>query len=72
MEIKTEVKTIRLQQYCDDCKYEEMVCTRVLLSYPEQYVHQCPKCKREKTLSKRYPCIEYEATDYDTSYDPGS
>lgn len=72
MEIRTEVKPIRVQKFCDDCKDVQMVCTRVLVSYPEQYVHECPKCKKENWFSKRYPTIEYEATDYDTSYDPGS
>lgn len=57
---ETEVKTIKVRQYCDKCGGELIFTGEVLLSYPEKYVHKCEKCGHTEWFPKSYPCIEYK------------
>jgi ssDNA-binding Zn-finger/Zn-ribbon topoisomerase 1 len=59
MEKLIEVKAHKVVQICDECGEELVFTGEVLLSYPEKYVHKCPKCGNIHWFPKSYPCIEY-------------
>lgn len=57
-----KVTPINTVYVCDngECASVEVEFTgRILMSHPPQYVHQCPICKRQYNLTKKYPLIEY-------------
>lgn len=58
MEKETEVKTIEVYYECPNCNEVNMEFTGRTNS-PPKYIHQCPKCKYQKSLSKKYPYIKY-------------
>jgi hypothetical protein len=61
MEIKTEVKTYRVEMQCDRCKEGKMVPTRqVYLCSPPKYPHKCNSCEFLATYSKNYPYVSHE------------
>lgn len=58
-----EVKVYQDKLYCPVCEHEMIATGVVLLSYPAQYEHECPKCKKILITGKSYPCIRYEEVD---------
>lgn len=59
-ERKTEVKTFKLQLFCD-CGGEMLPTGMCLTSHPVQYPHECQVCKKtENIFRNRYPCLVYE------------
>ena len=63
---KVEVKTFAEKLYCDECG-EEMKLNEMSLvtnlTYPIQYIYQCPNCGHRETTSVQYPHIYYEIMD---------
>jgi len=60
MEKETEVKATEVHYECPNCIGTYMDFTgRVQLLSPPLYIHQCPKCSCQKSLSKEYPYIKY-------------
>lgn len=76
---RREVKTYKVELICDECgtpmQFTGKVRFRgtnstnvgdvVLTTYPEQYVHRCPKCGRTSCPDCAYPITEYEYIDED-------
>ena len=61
MEIKTNVKTYRVDYRCDQCKQENMVDTgKSIYVGGVMYEHQCPMCGFRKNLNCKYPKLVYE------------
>lgn len=63
---KVDVKTFMERLYCDEC-YEEMKLHEMglvtNLTYPMQYIYQCPNCGHRETTNIQYPQIYYETID---------
>ena len=52
---------IEVKLFCDYCGEEMEATGEVLLTYPPQYVHVCPKCNAKQNIrNKQYPYIKYE------------
>ena len=45
--------------YCDKCGTEMYFSGEVLLSYPPQFPHVCPKCGFMITTKEQYPKLKY-------------
>lgn len=60
MEKETELKTFRVQMFCD-CGGEMKPTGMVLCSNPPQYPHQCQLCYKRATYETTYPHLEYKA-----------
>lgn len=60
MEKHTEMKVIRVNKFCDECKDEELKHTgMVQMTNPVKYPHTCLRCGNEYVFNDRYPKIEY-------------
>lgn len=68
-EIKTELKTYRVEYICDECKKGEMIYNNddigidfmgLIGSGKIEFSHVCNKCKCRKGLKEIYPKIAYE------------
>ena len=63
---KVEVKTFAEKLYCDECGEEMKLNEMGLvtnLTYPMQYIYQCPNCGHRETTDVQYPHIYYEVMD---------
>lgn len=57
----TEYKNLRKiihHAYCDDCNVELEFCGTVNMTYPPQYPHMCPNCKKRYTFDYSFPWSE--------------
>jgi predicted RNA-binding Zn-ribbon protein involved in translation (DUF1610 family) len=60
MEKETEVKTVEVHYECPNCNEVNMEFTgRTQLTSPPKYIHECPKCECQKSLSEKYPYFKY-------------
>lgn len=62
-EVKTELRTYRVDYFCHDCMYVPIKSTSGNSnSIGTKWYHECPKCKREYVFgyNVKYPRIEYE------------
>lgn len=60
MEKNQEVDVVQVNYECPNCIGTYMEFTgRVQLLSPPLYIHQCPKCDFQKSLSKEYPYVKY-------------
>ena len=62
MEVKKEVKTIKVDYECPKCKNGHLRNDgMVLTSFPAQYPHRCDNrnCDYGETFHVRYPYMEY-------------
>lgn len=59
-EIKTEVKTFRIQMQCEKCDGEMTPTGIVFDSFPPQYGHSCNECGFSKNIQHRYPRVVHE------------
>ena len=63
---KVEVKTFAERLHCDECG-EEMKFIEIGLvtnmTYPMQYIYQCPNCGHRETTNVQYPHIYYKTID---------
>ena len=58
--IKEEKMTVYQERlYCDKCGTEMYFSGEVLLSYPPQFPHICPKCGFKITTKEQYPKLKY-------------
>ena len=61
MEKKTNVKAVKVNYLCDNCKQENMIPTgRQVYMGSSMFEHQCPHCGFRKNLPKQYPLIDFE------------
>lgn len=58
-ETKRLVDVYQVDFLCDACQVSVVATGMTFMTYPEQYQHQCPDCKRHYDLYKHYPLIEY-------------
>lgn len=49
---------IAIDYLCDKCKNGNLYCVKSFKD--NKHIHMCPKCFTQKTLSKRYPRLEYK------------
>lgn len=66
MEMKREVKTIRVDYTCSNCQIGDLINTEenLLATIPPKYSHKCNVCGHTKTLDIKYPFYEYEIINY--------
>ena len=60
MQIKTELKTYRIDYLCEECATPVETYNHI---FGTRWEHKCPKCGAKCVLSKAYPYIVYEDTD---------
>jgi hypothetical protein len=64
---KTEVRTLLLEFYCENCKTRMEYTGETRPTKPPKYVHICPTCKiPQDVTNKIYPAIEYEVIKKNT------
>jgi len=69
-EIKTEVKTYRVEKICETCNKGKLVYTGQSMSigWSSKHIHRCfnQDCNQVKDLPNTYPRIEHEEISPDT------
>ena len=59
MEKRTDVKTVRVSLFCDECGEEMLPTGEALMSNPPQYPHVCKNGHKVNIRRKTYPYIEF-------------
>ena len=66
-EINQEVRPVRTQYMCDNCRSGLMRPTGiVLMTHPAQYPHECCNCGCRQNFRSQYPRISYELVETET------
>ena len=61
METRTEVRTFKIEKFCDKCLEGKMIFDGA--SFATSYVvysHKCDKCNHSDCYKDKYPKVEYE------------
>lgn len=68
MEIKTEVKTFKIQKQCPSCKTGFLIANGSVFPMSSPiFSHNCDSCNLVFTFSKAYPYFEYEPIKNDST-----
>ena len=59
-EQRFEMKPYGVKYMCDECSVEMVASDRILMSFPAQVPHTCPKCEKIVNLKERYPLVRWE------------
>ena len=54
------VRTFKVTLHCAKCKAEMELQPTQLMSYPPQFIYQCPVSKNKITKPEMYPHLAYE------------
>lgn len=59
-EIKTEVKTYKVDIQCLECDGNMKATGRSFLTFPQKFQHKCTKCDYTENFTEVYPTTKYE------------